>query len=297
MGLESGTYVSDLVETNPPGTDPKSQGDDHLRLIKSVLKNSLPTLDGPLTAAKVPFTPAGGIAAENIQAAIAELDSEKVNRSGDTMTGILHCPPPRLNGSGLGGSNFVFHTGNSGVDIGYLGAGGGAATGQGTENDYAVVGTHALFMVSNNGGITLSAANGLVRTDASILPIGDGNVQLGDVANRWGNIFLVNPPNVGSDARKKTPVRPFTENELSASKVLAKEIGFFKWLEGDQRDHCGLTVQRVVEVMGSHGMDAFSSSMVQYDKDSDNYSLCQGELQNFLLRGMDERIRMLEGAP
>jgi hypothetical protein len=40
MGLETGTYVNDLNTANPTSTDPKSQGDDHLRLIKSVLKNT-----------------------------------------------------------------------------------------------------------------------------------------------------------------------------------------------------------------------------------------------------------------
>lgn len=45
MSLESATYVSDLVTTNPEGTDPKAQGDDHLRLLKSVLQASLPNLD------------------------------------------------------------------------------------------------------------------------------------------------------------------------------------------------------------------------------------------------------------
>lgn len=39
MGLESGSYISNLVATNPTGADPKSAGDDHLRLIKEVLKN------------------------------------------------------------------------------------------------------------------------------------------------------------------------------------------------------------------------------------------------------------------
>jgi hypothetical protein len=39
MALETGSYISDLVATNPPGSDPKAQGDDHLRLIKSVVKN------------------------------------------------------------------------------------------------------------------------------------------------------------------------------------------------------------------------------------------------------------------
>ena len=38
MGLETGTTVNDLVSTNPVATDPRSEGDDHLRLIKAVMK-------------------------------------------------------------------------------------------------------------------------------------------------------------------------------------------------------------------------------------------------------------------
>lgn len=43
MPLETPTYVMDLVETNPPGTDAKSQGDNHIRNIKLALKNTFPT--------------------------------------------------------------------------------------------------------------------------------------------------------------------------------------------------------------------------------------------------------------
>jgi len=50
MALESATYVSGLVQANPPGTDPISQGDDHLRLIKKVLLNSFPNADAALNA-------------------------------------------------------------------------------------------------------------------------------------------------------------------------------------------------------------------------------------------------------
>jgi hypothetical protein len=39
MSLETGGFIKNLVSTNPEGTDPKSQGDDHLRLIKAVLKS------------------------------------------------------------------------------------------------------------------------------------------------------------------------------------------------------------------------------------------------------------------
>lgn len=46
MGLESGTWIEDLVPTNPPSTDDKRQGDDHIRLIKAVLKNSLKRTSG-----------------------------------------------------------------------------------------------------------------------------------------------------------------------------------------------------------------------------------------------------------
>lgn len=42
MGLESASYVQDLVATNPVAGDFVAQGDDHLRLIKTALKNSFP---------------------------------------------------------------------------------------------------------------------------------------------------------------------------------------------------------------------------------------------------------------
>ena len=44
MGLETATYIGQLDENWPLGTDPVSRGDDHLRLIKSVLQNQFPNL-------------------------------------------------------------------------------------------------------------------------------------------------------------------------------------------------------------------------------------------------------------
>ena len=43
MALESTTKISGLVATNPTATDVVSQGDNHLRMIKSVLKSSFPS--------------------------------------------------------------------------------------------------------------------------------------------------------------------------------------------------------------------------------------------------------------
>lgn len=51
MGLETGTYISDLNASNPVGaSDQVAQSDDHLRLIKSVLLNSLPGITGAVTS-------------------------------------------------------------------------------------------------------------------------------------------------------------------------------------------------------------------------------------------------------
>lgn len=48
MGLEAATYIDDLVSSNPTSSDPVSAGDDHLRLIKTVLLASLGGIDGPV---------------------------------------------------------------------------------------------------------------------------------------------------------------------------------------------------------------------------------------------------------
>ncbi|PSA77237.1 hypothetical protein, partial [Corynebacterium diphtheriae] len=46
MGLETGNYIADLNTANPAATDVKSQGDDHLRLIKTALKQSFAGFSG-----------------------------------------------------------------------------------------------------------------------------------------------------------------------------------------------------------------------------------------------------------
>ena len=48
MALETGNYINDLVITNPTSTDPKSQGDDQIRLLKTVLKETLNGFTGAI---------------------------------------------------------------------------------------------------------------------------------------------------------------------------------------------------------------------------------------------------------
>lgn len=50
MALESATYISQLVSTNPPASDSLAQASDHLRLIKYALQTTLPNANAAITS-------------------------------------------------------------------------------------------------------------------------------------------------------------------------------------------------------------------------------------------------------
>jgi hypothetical protein len=67
MGLESVTYVDDLVITNPVvGVDFKSEGDDHLRNIKKAIKNTFPGLSGRAWRVQSKSTNYTAVATDNL---------------------------------------------------------------------------------------------------------------------------------------------------------------------------------------------------------------------------------------
>ena len=64
MGLESASFIDDLVVANPVSGDGVSQGDDHIRLVKTVLKATFPSLDRAiyLEKARADIASAGSVA-------------------------------------------------------------------------------------------------------------------------------------------------------------------------------------------------------------------------------------------
>lgn len=67
MALETVTNIADLVITNPTPTDPKSEGDDHIRNIKKALKTDLPNITGPITATQAELNVLDGITASTAE--------------------------------------------------------------------------------------------------------------------------------------------------------------------------------------------------------------------------------------
>jgi microcystin-dependent protein len=64
MALESATYIDGLVPANPLGSDAIAFADDHIRLIKTTLKNTFPNLSGAVNWNQNQFNtlmPMGGI--------------------------------------------------------------------------------------------------------------------------------------------------------------------------------------------------------------------------------------------
>lgn len=124
MSLESADFIPGLVETNPEGTDPKSQGDDHLRLLKHVLKSQFPNFTGE--------------AVTKTEAQInAQLDqgdfglgtipggprAEVVDANAITATGFYNLIPPYTNGPTAASYSIIHITyDNSPVQLAFMAA-------------------------------------------------------------------------------------------------------------------------------------------------------------------------------
>jgi hypothetical protein len=161
-------------------------------------------------------------------------------------------------------------------------------------------------------------------TETAVRAGADNSYSMGSSGRRWSVVYAATGSINTSDAREKTPVASMTENEITAAKQLANEIGMFQWLssvqekgEDNARRHVGMTVQRCIEIMEECSLDPFRYAFICYDKweetpeyrdeetneivtkyqpAGDRYSLRPDQLNLFLARGFDARLKALEGA-
>lgn len=90
MPIEAATYISTLNASNPPSTDLLAEGDDHLRLLKSVLLASFPNITGAMTAT---HTVLNGLDAR-VTAAQTQVDLADNGVSVVPVSGILEQAQP-----------------------------------------------------------------------------------------------------------------------------------------------------------------------------------------------------------
>jgi len=119
MALESASYISGLVSTNPSGSDAISQGDDHLRLIKTVLKASLPNayeaVNGIHTGGTAPTSTSAGQlwfdTSNNLLKMRNEADSGWINMSASEGSRLLDVTHDIESSTGSFRSNTYVNTG------------------------------------------------------------------------------------------------------------------------------------------------------------------------------------------
>jgi len=87
MGLESVTLINDFVITNPTASDPRSEGDDHLRNIKKAVKATFPNVTAAVTVTAAEMNRLAGVGSD-----ITTLLAAKANLSGATFTGDIVVP-------------------------------------------------------------------------------------------------------------------------------------------------------------------------------------------------------------
>ena len=147
---------------------------------------------------------------------------------------------------------------------------------------------------------------------ATVRPNIDNTSTLGTTSARWSELFAANGTINTSDAREKTELTPLTKTELAAAIELSKEIGGYKWLASIEskgsaaRYHIGLTVQKAIEVLESHGLNALSYGFICYDewedqvdkyglvlaKKGNRYGFRYSQLNMFILAGINARLEL-----
>ena len=117
MGLETGTYISDLNSSNPVAGDPVNEGDDHLRLVKSTVKATFPSVTGAVTSTHTELNKLDGVTANTTElnyvdvasigtvsaskALVADANKDLTGGRNLTITGAL------VAGSGTIGGNTI----------------------------------------------------------------------------------------------------------------------------------------------------------------------------------------------
>lgn len=220
MGLEAGTYINSLNASNPVGaSDPKSQGDDHLRLIKSTIKNTFPNITGAVTLTHTQLNAAWHTGNLTVTAAGQALIDDAAASNQRTTLGLgsiatVNSPVPIANG---GTASTTAAAARTALGLGSL------AT-QNTINNSDWSGT-ALAVANGGTGATTAAGartNLAAANSALVITAGDGLTGGGDLN---GNFTIdMGTPGTLTSATGNTTGASTHFHELDCSSIVAEGI-------------------------------------------------------------------------
>lgn len=252
----------------------------------------------------------------NIASWAAIAPSEKLNVAGDSMTGNLVAASSAwrivTNTSSGSDSSSVSISSSSalsntrGANIQLYGA------------NHETLPGFVLINSSAGADIRLNPSIG-----GAVAPSSDNSRSCGSGSLRWSEIYAATGTINTSDERLKSNIRELSETELACASDLAALPKIYQFNDAlaekghAARLHCSPTVQSVIAVMQSHGLDPFRYGFVCYDEweeqaeirdeetgeiiqehraAGERYSLRPDELHFFIARGQEERLRRIEQA-
>ena len=227
MPIESASIINQLNSSYPAATDGVQEGDDHIRLLKAVIKNTFPNVTGQVTASHTALNQIGTSAwitssmlASGV--AVANIGYTPLNKAGDNVTGNLTIGgsqvvtaanigsyAPTLTGGGASGTWGISITGRAyprrsdGNDINFIWSGqGGQPTwvwgGSNGTDMYVYNPSNFSVNYANSAGSANSAtyATSAGSASANVLKTGDtmsGNLS---IQNSAPTINFVDTDNV-----------------------------------------------------------------------------------------------------
>ena len=195
MTIESATFISDLVATNPGPNDQKSEGDDHVRLVKTTLKATFPNITGAVTLTHTQLNAVGSGGSPtfvNLAATGTSALTGKVGIGGATLTDKLNI------GTTADAANLVGVHGTSTSDLGmYFDSTGVAAlriglNTTGATNGYGqptgTLGIYGFNTVPLQFGVN-NAPRMQIDGTGVVTPGATGTQSFGTSALRWSAVY------------------------------------------------------------------------------------------------------------
>jgi len=156
--------------------------------------------------------------------------------------------------------------------------------------------------VDSDSILTLTAGNGsgaergvqILGFYNTFCPITDSNINLGQAANKWNNVFASNGTIITSDERKKQDIADLTDAEKQVASSLKGLIKTFRYKSAvqqkgdDARTHVGVIAQEVIQAFQDGGLDPFKYGIVCYDEWEERTIEHEAEIERQLTDELDE---------
>lgn len=147
-----------------------------------------------------------------------------------------------------------------------------------------------------------------VKYGGSITPTADNVLNVGSATLRWAQVYAAAATINTSGADTKLDVRALTGAERAVARALAGNVRMFRFTDAVARKaegarlHAGMIYEDVVAAFAAQGLDPMRYGIVCRDPAPDStadapswvYGLRYGELAQFLIAGLADRIAALE---